>query len=58
MPSSSDALKDQASRYRLAAELALQQLEWVINYLRENHKPAIARALQANRDTIIKQYEL
>jgi hypothetical protein len=56
---SSDALKDPAARrYRQAAELALQQLDWVISHLRQIDKPRIARALQANRDTIIKRYEL
>jgi hypothetical protein len=58
MPSSRAPKGEEARRYRLAAELALQQLEWVINYLRQNHKPGIARALQANRDAIIKRYAL
>jgi DNA-binding protein Fis len=43
---------DNANRYRRAAELALEQLDWCINYLRSNRKTALARALTRNRDTI------
>jgi hypothetical protein len=44
-----------APRYKEAAQAALEQLDWVIAYLRRIRKPSIARALQANRDTIRKQ---
>ena len=41
------------ARYREAAETAIEQLDWIINYLRRIHKPQIAKALQQNRDTIL-----
>jgi hypothetical protein len=44
---------DRGPRYREAAELAIEQLDWIINYLRRIHKPQIAKALQQNRDTIV-----
>ena len=40
-------------RYREAAELAIEQLDWTINYLRRIDKPKIANALQHNRDAIV-----
>jgi hypothetical protein len=36
----------------------MQQLDWVIGYLREIHKPRIARALQANREAIARRHRL
>jgi hypothetical protein len=48
----------EAPRYREAAELALEQLEWCIGYLRQIRKPRIAKALEANRATIVKRYRL
>ena len=45
----------QAGRYREAAEVVIKQLDWVIGYLRQIHKPEIAQALQANRDKIVKR---
>jgi hypothetical protein len=42
-------------RYREAAELAIEQLDWCIAYLRKIGKPRIARALQANRNAIVKR---
>lgn len=50
--------QNQAPRYKEGAEQALQQLEWCISYLRQIRKPRIARALQANRETIRKRYGL
>jgi len=44
-----------AERERQAAEMALEQLEWVIGYLTKIRKPAIARALDRNRRTIIER---
>jgi hypothetical protein len=53
------SLKDQETeRCREAAELAIEQLDWCISYLRQIRKPRIARALQANRETIVKRYGL
>jgi hypothetical protein len=42
-----------ASRYREAAELAIEQLDWCINYLRQIHKAKIAGALEHNRNAIV-----
>lgn len=39
----------QAERYRVAAENALQQLEWTIGYLHGIRKTSISKALAANR---------
>jgi hypothetical protein len=52
------ARDDQASRYREAAEHALQQLDWCIGYLRQIRKPQIARALENNRREIAERYGL
>jgi hypothetical protein len=43
-------------RYRRAADLVIEQLDWVINYLYQIRKPEIARALRKNRTTIVKRY--
>jgi hypothetical protein len=42
----------QAKRYQDAAEAALDQLGWAIEYLRRIRKPTIAKALDANRAAI------
>jgi hypothetical protein len=44
-----------AERYREAAELALEQLEWVIRFLYRLQKSSIAEALEKNRRTIVKR---
>jgi hypothetical protein len=46
---------DEADRYRQAAEVALQQLEWTIRYLQRIRKPDIARALAKNHAHIRRQ---
>ena len=38
-----------AERYRVAAEDALQQLDWTIGYLHGIRKTAISKALASNR---------
>lgn len=43
---------DEAMRYRLAAEEALQQLDWCIGYLHGIHKPQISTHLAKNRELI------
>jgi hypothetical protein len=43
-------------RYRRAAELAIEQLDWVISYLHRIRKHEVARALQRNRATIVRRY--
>jgi hypothetical protein len=42
-------------RYREAAERALDQLEWCIDYLYRARKPDIARALARNRKQILER---
>ena len=41
-----------AERYRVAAESALQQLDWTIGYLHGIHKTRVSRALAQNRSYI------
>jgi hypothetical protein len=43
---------DVADRYRQAAEVALDQLEWAIRYLERIRKPEIARVLAKNHADI------
>jgi hypothetical protein len=47
-----------AKRYSEAANLALEQLDWVIGLLHQLRKPAIAEVLEKNRRTIAKRYGL
>ena len=42
-----------AERYREAAELALEQLEWVIRFFYRLRKSSIAEVLEQNRRTIV-----
>ena len=55
---SRDRKKQEAARYRDAAERALDQLQWCINYLHGIRKSQIAGSLAKNRATIIKRYRL
>jgi hypothetical protein len=43
----------EAKRYREAAELALDQLQWAINYLYRIRKSTIAKGLERNREHIL-----
>jgi hypothetical protein len=45
-------------RYREAAKLAIEQLEWVISCLYRLQKFNIAESLEKNRRTIVKRYGL
>jgi hypothetical protein len=47
-----DRYRDEAERYRQAAEDALQQLDWCIGYLHGIRKVGISRALSQNRSFI------
>ena len=47
--------EQEANRYRMAAEDALQQLDWVIGYLHGIRKQEISRALAKNRSYIRTQ---
>jgi hypothetical protein len=40
---------DEARRYQRAAELALEQLDWCIRYLRQLRKNDLAKILSQNR---------
>jgi hypothetical protein len=42
-------------RYRQAAISTLEQLEWIIEYLRKILKPELAEALERNRKQIIEK---
>lgn len=42
----------EAERYRVAAENALQQLDWAIRYLHRIRKRELAKALARNRNHI------
>ena len=44
--------RDEADRYRQAAEDALQQLDWTIGYLHGIKKTEISKALAKNRSYI------
>ena len=43
---------ERAERYRVAAEDALQQLDWTIGYLHGIHKTEISKVLAGNRSYI------
>jgi hypothetical protein len=45
----------EGERYRRAAEEALGQLEWCIEYLYEQRRVEIARTLSRNRNQIIER---
>jgi hypothetical protein len=44
--------KEEAARYRRAAEETLDQLDWCVEYLYGIRKPGIARAVGKNRSAI------
>ena len=48
-------LDDETARYREAARLALDQLDWCIRYLRSIRKRKIAEALAENRAAIARR---
>jgi len=47
---------EQASRYREATDLAIEQLDWCIDYLRQIHKSQIAGVLEQNRNSIVSRW--
>ena len=53
-----DGKERELERYREAALVALEQLEWCIDYLRTIRKGSIAHALDQNRRTIIERHQL
>ena len=48
-------LDRESERYRKAATVALEQLEWVINYLHRINKHKLANTLERNRTHISEQ---
>ena len=42
----------EAERYREAAELTLDQLQWCVDYLYRIRKPTLAHGLKRNREQI------
>jgi hypothetical protein len=48
---------DEAARYREAAQLTLDQLDWCVEYLRSIHKTRMAKALARNRAAISRRLE-
>jgi hypothetical protein len=48
----------EGEQYRDAANQALDQLQWCINYLHGIRKSKIARGLAHNRATIIERYRI
>ena len=51
-------LDREIERYREAASLALDQLQWAINYLHRIKKGSIAGGLERNRRQILKEAKL
>ena len=49
------ARTDEVDRYRRAAEEALNQLDWCVNYLYRVRKSDIARVIEKNRAHIRRQ---
>lgn len=45
----------EADRYREAAELALGQLQWCVNYLYRIRRPTLAASLERNREHILSE---
>jgi hypothetical protein len=46
---------DEATRYREAARLTLQQLDWCVTYLHSIRKASIARVLSKNSAAIAQR---
>jgi hypothetical protein len=51
-------LDREVKRYRDAAELALEQLEWAVGYLRKIRRPDLATALERNCKRITEDIHL
>ena len=49
-------LLEDVDRYRSAAEAALEQLDWCIDFFARNQKGGHARTLSANRSQIVREY--
>jgi hypothetical protein len=51
------AREDERARYREAAQLALNQLDWCVEYFRSIHKPRIAQQLARNHAAISRRIQ-
>jgi len=51
------ARREGAERYRLAAEEALDQLDWCVNYLYRIRKGRIAKVIEKNRSVIRREMD-
>ena len=51
------ARDDEAARYREAAQLTLDQLDWCIEYFRTIRKASISNVLARNRSAIARALE-
>jgi hypothetical protein len=49
------ARREEAERYRLAAEEALNQLDWCVSYLYRIRKVPIAQVIEKNRSFIRRE---
>jgi hypothetical protein len=49
------ARDEEAARYRKAAQMALDQLEWCIGYFRDVRKPRISKQLAKNHAAISRK---
>jgi hypothetical protein len=49
------ARDEETARYRQAAQLALGQLEWCVEYLRSIHKHRLAKQLKKNHTAISRR---
>ena len=49
------SVDDEAARYREAARMTLQQLDWCVTYLHSIRKNQIARALAENSSAIAQR---
>jgi hypothetical protein len=49
------ARDDEAARYREAAQLSLDQLQWCVHYLRGIHKTRLSRQLARNHAAISRR---
>jgi hypothetical protein len=47
-------LDREIQRYKQAATVALEHLEWAVGYLHQLRKPELARALERNRKQILE----
>ena len=48
--------REEAGRYRTAADLTIENLDWAINYLHRIRKHNVANALRKNRMSIVRRY--